>query len=459
MNNLIEGKPWSEDEISQLCTSRASGSTWAQIGVLLGRSGDSCRKKHNCLNKSNGGPANAVSRPWLDKDLMFLFVQRHIHGMPYAVIASELNRTINSCKNKYNSINWENSKFWTEYNNNKEKWDESQRKSLQERQVSLEDKKRRSRQMIGDIIADRMEAAINKLPTVNEVATVSIKPEDNKEEDMVLILSDIHIGEHYTLEETGGLGEFNETVLTRRMDNLKYAVRDIYSLHSKLYKLPNLHIFCLGDIVAGMNDVGQWPGTYINESIMEQFMKGSDHIARMIHYWLGLFDNVHFHGVMGNHGRAAPRNIEKDYVNWDYLAYLFLSLRLKDNERVSFNIPKAWWIMTEIKKYKFLLAHGDDIKSGGGLPTKGLLDFQQRMMGMTREVPDYTIAGHFHNASELTTNNGRVIINGSVVGGDMFSMKKLHASSKPEQIVFGVGDSHGMTWKYNIDLDYKRNPD
>jgi hypothetical protein len=103
------------------------------------------------------------------------------------------------------------------------------------------------------------------------------------------------------------------------------------------------------------------------------------------------------------------------------------------------------------------MVHGDDIK-GGTFPIRSLANFESKMTGIIREVPDYTIAGHFHNSCELTTNNGCVIINGSFIGGDVYSLKTVHASSQPEQTIFGINNSRGKTWKYNINLDDVREP-
>ena len=71
-----------------------------------------------------------------------------------------------------------------------------------------------------------------------------------------------------------------------------YGTADIVELHSQLYSLPTLHIFCLGDIFAGMNDVGRWTGTYIAMPIVDQFAEGCECITTMINYWLGLFTTV-----------------------------------------------------------------------------------------------------------------------------------------------------------------------
>jgi hypothetical protein len=106
--------------------------------------------------------------------------------------------------------------------------------------------------------------------------------------------------------------------------------------------------------------------------------------------------------------------------------------------------------LATIRKHKFLVLHGDDIK-GGNL--KSVEEHEKKFMTMIKTIPDYTIVGHFHNAGEWSTNNGKVLINGSFVGPDMFSLKSLTRSGKPEQKIFGIHDKRGITWRYDIDLD------
>ncbi len=153
-------------------------------------------------------------------------------------------------------------------------------------------------------------------------------------------------------------------------------------------------------------------------------------------------------------GNCAPSGIEKEYVNWDLICYKFLQARFKDNPRIKFDVPLSWWIMTTIKDQKFLMVHGDSIR--GINPIKKLVDLEAKMSGILNDMPDYTLAAHFHCPAEQTTNRGRVLINGSFLGGDVFSLKQLHKGCKPEQKVFGIHYKKGITWTYNLDLSLTR---
>jgi len=394
-----------------------------------------------------------IPKPWTQDEEIMLYSMRE-DGLPYRIISSELLcRSVNSCEKKYRSTIWVNKPF---YDNAKHTIKEGLKKAYVERLANLTDKRISVNQVKADIIGDRLVRAIEALPNVPKPRKSKRKKfKKDHVEDVGLIISDCHIGEEFTLEETGGLGEYNLNIFKQRVDNLTYAATDIVDLHSRIYTLKTLHLFCLGDIVAGMNDVGAWSPIYINMPIFEQFVEGVEALAQMIDHWLTIFEDINFYGVFGNHGRVSKRGSEKEYVNWDFMTYQFLMCRFKNNPRVKFNVPKTWWIFEKIRSHKFLIVHGDDMK-GMAWPAKSLLDFEQKMIGILKDIPDYTIAGHYHSAAELSTNHGKVLLNGSFIGGDIYSLKNLQRSSLPEQKIFGIHDRRGITWTYDLNLNIER---
>ena len=419
--------------------------------------------KNRAKNKKGGAISNdeaVVTKTFKDKsekwdvgEEAFLYACRE-EGITYRLIAMELGRSSRSCEAKYNNMNWRETRFFDPL---KSRMKESVKRSYRERIIRLQEARSHTEHIKADIIADRIESAVSALPNVPKpiYKFTNRKKQKHSPEDVGLILSDAHIGQNHSLEETGGLGEYNLDVFKDRVENLKEATTEIVERHSQIYNLPNLHIFCLGDMVAGMNQAGNWSPTYINTPILDQVFIGFEAITDMIYYWLGLFEEVNFYGLGGNHGRAAGKGVEKEYVNWDIVMYKFLESRFKDNPRVKFNVPLTWWIMAEIRNHKFLLLHGDDVR-GGSYPILQIEKTENKIMGLIRDIPDYTLAAHFHTGSELTTNHGRVIINGSFIGSDVYSLKSLQKGSKPEQKIFGIHDKQGMTWTYNLNLGVKR---
>ncbi len=400
---------------------------------------------------------------WSDEDLLSLYTQKS-NGESYYDIADSLGKTWQSCAGKYTQFDWES--FLTKMSNKKStiksKKTQAEQFEIRKQQFvykiqNAKQKANNKKNIMMQVIADRFQNAVKALPTVKYPININkkVKKDQSESEQMGLMLSDVHIGSSFTLQQTGGLAEFNTQIAISRLKNLTQATVDIYNLHSKLYKIPTLNIFSLGDIVAGANSTGAWSPVYINESVIDQMTIGFQSIAQMINQWLKVFETIQFWGVSGNHGRVAKSGVQKEYANWDYLCHKFLQARFSSNKRVHFNLPKSWWQMAKIKNHKFLLVHGEDVKAGGS-PIAGLKNLQQKMIGVTRQIPDYTLAGHFHTSSELRTNSGKVILNGSVVGPDVYSLKNLQSSSKPQQKLFGVNSKYGITYMYDIRLDVNR---
>lgn len=397
---------------------------------------------------------NKADQIWTPEDMVILYEQRNYHGTPYSKIGEMLNRSKDSCYCKYRDTNWAETGIPDKIQ------ERIKNRRVDAEKVKISTSVQRSLdkfRLRADVIADKLSQAITVLPPapLRSWEPKNRSKQKHSPEDMGLLLSDLHIGHEHSLEETGGLSEYSIDTFKKRMSNLQYAVADIYELHSALYEIPALHIFSLGDVVDGMNEAGAWSPVYISTPIYDQVMIGLDEIAKCIWYWLSIFKEVHFYGIRGNHGRTARSGAEKDYNNWDNIIYKMLELQFKDNNRIHFHIPKTWWMLKQIRNHKFLMVHGDDVKAKSP-PIGSFLDFERKMTGIMKEIPNYTLAGHFHNASELTTHNGRCIINGSFVGGDMYSLRNYMPGAKPEQKLFGIHDRRGITYTYNIDLDQER---
>jgi hypothetical protein len=59
---------------------------------------------------------------------------------------------------------------------------------------------------------------------------------------------------------------------------------------------------------------------------------------------------------------------------------------------------------------------------------------------------------HFHRQGTLDMMRGRLLINGSVMGGDEYSMGKMYSTSEARQMLCGIHPKHGITWEYNLNL-------
>lgn len=331
---------------------------------------------------------------------------------------------------------------------------ELEKQKIIEATLSSQEKFIRREQARTDLIIEKIQSAIYRLPKPKQ-SDLKYSPHSvsgYREEHMGLLLSDLHIGASYTLEETGGLSEFNLAIFHERLERLKSAVIEIYERHSNVCNLPVLHVFCLGDIVAGMNDAGSWSSNYIDLDIYDQMFEGVAALRDCMSVWSNMFQQVKFYGIFGNHGRVGKKGMQKDSTNWDRICYEMIRISMENYDNIEWKIPKSWWLMEKIQNHNFYLTHGDGIRGSMGIPYYGVERAERSIIGLMPEKPDYMLLGHFHSPAEIQTNSSRIIMNGSFMGGDMYSLRDLRRRDNAEQKLFGIHEKKGVTWNYNIQL-------
>jgi hypothetical protein len=386
-------------------------------------------------------------------------------GHTYSQIAEIMAKSIgrreycdNLCYKKWQQTDWE--EFLKESGDRESLLEEIEDREAEKQKVidstlAQQEKLVRREQARTELIIDALKSAIFRLPKPKP-SDISYGPPSNDKysaEHAALLLSDLHIGASYTLDDTGGFSEYNLEIFQQRLEALKSAVIEVVERHRHVYEVPELHIFCLGDIVAGMNDAGNWSSVYIDQDIYDQMMIGVASLRELVASLSRGFQKVHFYGIYGNHGRIGKRGTHKDSTNWDRIIYEFVKTSLVEYDNIRWVIPTAWWHQENVLGHNFFLTHGDGIRSSMGIPYYGVERAERNITGLMKEMPpDYMLIGHFHSAAEIQTNSSRIIMNGSFMGGDMYSLRDLRRADYPEQKVFGIHEKKGVTWTYNIHL-------
>ncbi len=413
------------------------------------------------MNKRNGGP-------WSVEEMTVLYDLKNI-GKSYEEISVLLNRS-SFARRTYNE-NLLQKKFsqtdWNYFHSQKQQLEEitesqndldiEKKKVIQNTLQNQERLVLREEARI-DVIIDRVKTAIYQLPKP-KMSDLYYKPPSTprkySSEHVGVIISDAHIGESYTLEDTGGISEFNLGIFKKRLRILRDSVLEIAERHRTMYELPVLHVFALGDMVAGMKDAGKWSPAYIDLSIYQQMFEGIDALRDVLSTWYTAFEKICFYGIYGNHGRIGKRGNEKVSDNWDRLVYNYVKISMSEYDRIEWMIPEAWFIQTEIQNHTFYLMHGDGIRGSMGIPYYGVEKAQSSISGIMNKIPDYTLMGHFHTPAELQTTGSKVIMNGSFMGGDMYSIRDLRRCDRAIQKIFGIHPKKGITWSYDLQLEPK----
>lgn len=485
---------WNDDELMMLLELKNQGLPWSEVASAMAEeyeyreyTPNSCRKKYNKIDndsvedgsledlileeetpsapvEDDGGDSSFLS--WTDEEMVVLNTLRKA-GLSYKSIAELMSKSVqrrqyneNICKKKWNSTNWEmyfQNKRDLENRILREMDNQSEKQRIIEQTVQNHERLIKQEKTKTELIIDGLKSSVYRLPKPKQVET-TYRPSGRKkytEEHMGVILSDLHVGAKYTKKETGGLGEYNLDIFKKRIGILKTALLGIAERHRNMYDVPHLHVFCLGDIVAGMNDAGSWSSCYIDLDIYDQMIEGFSELRNAVSTWSQAFPKITVYGIYGNHGRVGPKGSNKSSANWDRIIYSLMKESLSDYPNIEWKIPEAWWMNINILNHWFYLAHGDGIKGSMGIPYYGVERNQSRIAALLpgAERPDYVLMGHFHSTAELSTNYGKVMMNGSFMGGDMYSLKDLARGERPEQKIFGIHHKKGVTWSYNIHLD------
>ena len=278
------------------------------------------------------------------------------------------------------------------------------------------------------------------------------------EEDLVLHLSDGHHDQIVTLEETGDLEQYDFQISCARAERLVQTLIEHSQEHLPNYNFKNLWILANGDHTSGEIH-GHEKRSYFKNQMKNTLAIGQLH-ALMFRDLAPYFDNVNCIYVPGNHGR---RTLKKDHYgaheNWDYMVAKTTELWCQDLDNVHFKIPNAFSVNLEICGHGFHMCHGDDIKGSLGIPFYGMVRKQKNLMALNNISGGtrirYFCMGHHHVQSSMADLDGELMVNGAWLGNDPFSYNSFSGYRAPCQLIHGVHEKHGVTWRLPIALKHE----
>ncbi len=303
--------------------------------------------------------------------------------------------------------------------------------------------------------------AVQALPVVSAPEPIAAEPKSEKitVESAVLVGSCWHIGEVINKEEMGGLNEYNFDVFVQRLQFLIEKTISFTTQNMSKHRFQELHVLLTGDMVSGI--IHDELEATNQLTIVEQAYLGALVAAQAILELAQAFPKIIVTCVVGNHGRVTKAKYfkHKQTVNWDYVFYNTLALLLKNQTNVSFNIPMSFWAGVEIQGWKFLVMHGDLIKSWGSIPFYGINREVAKWINIKaaqRDFFQYFVASHFHTKAILQSPTGEHILNGSLKGGDEYAAG-LGLYNDPIQLLFGVYKKYGKSWELSINAKHAKN--
>jgi predicted phosphodiesterase len=232
----------------------------------------------------------------------------------------------------------------------------------------------------------------------------------------VLLLSDLHYGQLITPDEVAPLdNQFNVKVFERRMWSLAERVIQLVDKE----RLDTLKIYQLGDELDGDN-IFSTQAFSVDEPVVEQLI----HYAEFMATWysqLSQYVQLDIKSAQGNHTRIARKREDALKKNdFARIANHIIGLRIGDFPYIKFNPSTNDYIVDKVFTWNVLGLHGHQI---------GNIDnVIPQYSSLLRTLFDYVVMGHWHSPEEREVNCSEVIVNGSLVGTNSYSMDRIRQS-------------------------------
>ncbi len=306
-----------------------------------------------------------------------------------------------------------------------------------------------------DQIIEAIRALTPKIPAA-KITRLPAPDSKGRAQTALLLFSDLHVGAHVREDETGGYGHYDYETFRKRLQRLRDGIRSITNRERQNSAVDHLVIAALGDNIEG-DDIFPAQSQMIDLDLMAQVLMCARDQAQFIIEMLDTFERITYAAVTGNHGRIGKKGQRKRHVNWDFLLSHMIEMQLAEyRDRVDFIIPKAPFLALDIQGWRFILRHGDGIKSWMGLPFYGIARSTGRwvqMQAATQQFFSYMLMGHFHQQADIPFTGVEILMNGSFVGTTEFSVEVMESLTAPSQLFAFVHPEYGVAGRFPVMLE------
>lgn len=303
-------------------------------------------------------------------------------------------------------------------------------------------------------ILDEKDIQLSKyaeLYSCNKDVDITVKNAKKREAVPVIVASDWHIEETVTAAITNGLNEYNlkiaEDSIKQFFNNAIYLVNNMAKRDSKV----NTIVFALlGDIINGVlrnedlenNAVAPIDAMAMARALIYSGVKKMAEETKC---------NVKVICCVGNHGRLTEKIHFSNQVHHslEYLMYKTLERDFKENDKVDFFVSEGPYYIQRIFNLRVRFQHGHSFKYHGGIGGLGVPVLRKIAQLNNIEPADLDVIGHFHSSQTI----GKVIVNGSLVGSNGYSMSLGLPHEPPRQTFFLIDSKYGRSVVTPIFID------
>lgn len=258
----------------------------------------------------------------------------------------------------------------------------------------------------------------------------------NSDNDLLVILSDLHIGAAFSSE----WGEYNSDIATRRLNQY---IREIVKIAER-HNSENCFVSIQGDLISG--SIHKSIQVTNRENVIDQIKIAANLITDFCFELSNYFKKVTITNVSGNHSRIDKKEDAIHSERLDDLIGWIVKNSLSHINKITFkeNNLDIGIASIDIRGKEYIAVHGDyDSYSSSGV---------SNLCMMIHRIPYAILYGHLHHCSVDEVNGVKMVRGGSLAGsGDAFTIEK-RLSGKPSQMVC-VCSSSGIEAYYPVELN------
>jgi len=268
---------------------------------------------------------------------------------------------------------------------------------------------------------------------------------------LTLMISDWHLGEVTTSEQTAGVNVYNAEVAKQRLATVASGAVEM-ATQFKGATYHGIVLNLLGDLCHGelhdnreFNDLTSIQATVVAMdaimSLIDTLRKGLGNIP------------IHVNGLCGNHDRMSTYRTKTKGATADshaWLIYKLIERAYAQDPDITFTIPDSHSLLYRVYGRTFLASHGDENKGGNSLLHGVANAFMSAVLRKRKQwTPlgvniDTAVWGHFHTYS--VGQNYNYISNGCVCGTNEYSQKFNFGHERPSQTMFLTGTNGDIVW-------------
>lgn len=241
---------------------------------------------------------------------------------------------------------------------------------------------------------------------------------DNSDNDLLVILSDLHIGQTFDSFN----GEYNTDIATDRLEKYFGEIMKIKSIN----KSQDCYLSLQGDLIS--NSIHKTLAISNRENVIQQIQQASTLITGFVYKLSLYFRNVYFTSVCGNHSRLDTKDDSLKDERFDDLIAWYIENNTDHLKNVHMiKSEDNTFAIMNIRGKEYVHVHGDY----DGFSKSGVSDLSM-MLG---HFPYAITYGHLHTCSIAEEGGVKLIRGGCFSGsGDDYTIQK-RLVGKPTQMV------------------------